>query len=90
MTIRDDDVGWDGRPVEDHLAENYRELHPCDATVVAHHAAYHRTLPAGSPARTVEFGAGPNLYPLLPARPAAAPAGVRVVHGDARALPTGH
>lgn len=138
MTIRNDDVDWDGWPVEDYLAENYRELHPCDAAVVAHHAAYYRTLPAGSLARTVEFGAGPNLYPLLlaapvsrridaveagaanvaylrrqlaegpdacwrrfhalcrrldprlPDTPAAALAGVRVVHGDVRALPTGH
>ncbi|MFF9132675.1 class I SAM-dependent methyltransferase [Streptomyces sp. NPDC014806] len=137
MPIRNDDVDWDGWPVEDYLAENYRELHPCDAAVIAHHAAYYRTLPAGSLARTVEFGAGPNLYPLLSAAPvsrridavetgsanvaylrrqlAAGPdacwrrfhalcrrldprlpatlpealAGVRVVHGDVRALPSG-
>lgn len=65
MPIRNDDVDWDSWPVEDYLAENYRALHPCDAAVIAHHAAYYRTLPAGSVARSVEFGAGPNLYPLL-------------------------
>jgi hypothetical protein len=66
-TIRNDDVDWDSWPVEDYLAENYRELHPCDAAVIAHHAAFYRTLPADGVARSVEFGAGPNLYPLLQA-----------------------
>ncbi|POX50168.1 methyltransferase [Streptomyces sp. Ru71] len=65
MTIRNDDVDWDGWPVEDYLTENYRQLHPCDAAVIAHHAAYYRTLPEGGLERAVEFGAGPNVYPLL-------------------------
>lgn len=63
--IRNDDADWDNWPVEDYLAENYRELHPSDAAVIAHHAAFYRTLASGSIARSVEFGAGPNLYPLM-------------------------
>ncbi|WP_308440074.1 class I SAM-dependent methyltransferase [Streptomyces griseosporeus] len=63
--VRNDDVDWDRWPVEDYLAENYRTLHPSDAAVIAHHAAFYRTLPPGSIARAVEFGAGPNLYPLM-------------------------
>ncbi|XUL86455.1 class I SAM-dependent methyltransferase [Streptomyces galilaeus] len=63
--IRNDDVDWDSWPVEDYLAENYRELHPCDAAVIAHHCAFYRRIPPGSIARSLEFGAGPNLYPLM-------------------------
>ncbi|MFF9813183.1 class I SAM-dependent methyltransferase [Streptomyces sp. NPDC014006] len=81
MSIRNDDVNWDGWPVEDYLTENYRQLHPCDAAVIAHHAAYYRTLPAGGLARTVEFGAGPNLYPLLLA--SAVSAGIDAVEAGA-------
>lgn len=62
---RNDDVDWDAWPVEDYLAENYRELHPSDAAVIAHHSAFYRRLAPGSAARSVEFGAGPNLYPLM-------------------------
>jgi hypothetical protein len=63
--VRNADVDWDRWPVEDYLAENYRVLHPCDAAVIAHHAAFYRTLRPGSVAGAVEFGAGPNLYPLM-------------------------
>ncbi|MHC3467673.1 class I SAM-dependent methyltransferase [Streptomyces sp. 7R007] len=69
MPIRNDDVDWDSWPVRDYLAENYRELHPADAAVIAHHCAYYRTLAPGSVTRSVEFGAGPNLYPLMLASP---------------------
>lgn len=62
---RNDDVDWDGWPVQDYLAENYRELHQADAAVIAHHAAFYRTLPPGGVERSLEFGAGPNLYPLM-------------------------
>lgn len=60
-----DDVDWDSWPVEDYLAENYRTLHPSDAAVIAHHSAFYRSFAAGSVARSLEFGAGPNLYPLM-------------------------
>lgn len=62
---RNDDVDWDSWPVQDYLAENYRELHPSDAAVIAHHCAFYRPFTPGSLARSVEFGAGPNLYPLM-------------------------
>lgn len=134
---RNDDVDWDSWPVQDYLGENYRELHPSDAAVIAHHSAFYRTFAPGSAARSLEFGAGPNLYPLLLAAAASrridaveassagvayltrqlqqgpddswlpfhalcrrlnpdlpptlreALGGVRVVHGDIRALPPG-
>ncbi|MEU3841091.1 class I SAM-dependent methyltransferase [Streptomyces sp. NPDC028635] len=63
--IHNDDVEWDRWPVRDYLSENYRELHPSDAAVIAHHAAYYGTLARDSVERSVEFGAGPNLYPLM-------------------------
>ncbi|MFF3333025.1 class I SAM-dependent methyltransferase [Streptomyces sp. NPDC002888] len=69
MTTRNDEVDWDSWPVEDYLSENYRELHPSDAAVIAHHCAFYRTLPTDGVARSVEFGAGPNLYPLMLAAP---------------------
>ncbi|GAA2964377.1 class I SAM-dependent methyltransferase [Kitasatospora cinereorecta] len=62
---RNDDVDWDSWPVQDYLAENYRDLHPSDAAVIAHHSAFYRRAAPGSAARSVEFGAGPNLYPLM-------------------------
>ncbi|MEU8752866.1 class I SAM-dependent methyltransferase [Streptomyces chartreusis] len=63
--IRNDDVDWDVWPVREYLAENYRELHPSDAAVIAHHARLYRELAPCAIARSVEFGAGPNLYPLM-------------------------
>src|SRR5690606_20041075 len=59
------DVDWDAWPVQTYLAENYRELHPADDAVLAHHSAYYRRLPADGIELSLEFGAGPNLYPLL-------------------------
>jgi hypothetical protein len=59
------DVDWDLWPVQTYLAENYRRPHPADLAVIAHHAAFLRRMPADSIARSVEFGAGPNLYPLM-------------------------
>ncbi|TXS52132.1 class I SAM-dependent methyltransferase [Streptomyces sp. t39] len=64
---RNTDADWDRWPVHDYLRENYRALHPCDAAVIRHHAAFYRTLPPGSVAASVECGAGPNLYPLMSA-----------------------
>ncbi|HSV64364.1 MAG TPA: hypothetical protein VLJ59_00460 [Mycobacteriales bacterium] len=65
MTWRNADADWDRWPVEVYLAENYREVHACDAAVIAHHSAFYRRLAPGSVARSLEFGAGPNLYPLM-------------------------
>ncbi|MGW2829490.1 class I SAM-dependent methyltransferase [Streptomyces sp. NPDC001286] len=65
MTTHNDDVDWDRWPVVDYLAENYRDLHPSDAAVIAHHSAFYRRIPPRSLGRSVEFGAGPNLYPLI-------------------------
>jgi hypothetical protein len=65
MAVHNDDVNWDSWPVEDYLAENYRELHPADAAVIAHHCAFYRGFAPGSVGRSVEIGAGPNLYPLI-------------------------
>ncbi len=64
-TTHNDDVDWDSWPVADYLAENYREVHPSDAAVIAHHSAFYRRLAPGSLGRSVEWGAGPNLYPLI-------------------------
>ncbi|NUP19512.1 MAG: class I SAM-dependent methyltransferase [Streptomyces sp.] len=65
MITHNDDVDWDNWPVADYLAENYREVHPSDAAVITHHSAFYRRLPPGSLGCSVEFGAGPNLYPLI-------------------------
>lgn len=65
MVIFNDDVDWDRWPVQDYLTENYRELHPSDAAVIAHHSDFYRRFPADGIGRSVEFGAGPNLYPLM-------------------------
>jgi SAM-dependent methyltransferase len=62
---RNDDLDWDRWPVETYLAENYRQLHAFDDAVITHHSAYYRQLPPGSVERSVELGAGPNLYPLM-------------------------
>ncbi|MCQ9132183.1 NNMT/PNMT/TEMT family class I SAM-dependent methyltransferase [Streptomyces hilarionis] len=65
MAVLNDDVNWDRWPVEDYLAENYRELHPSDAAVITHHSAFYREFAPDGVARSVEIGAGPNLYPLI-------------------------
>ncbi|MET7982693.1 MULTISPECIES: class I SAM-dependent methyltransferase [unclassified Streptomyces] len=65
MAVLNDDVNWDSWPVEDYLTENYRELHPSDAAVITHHSAFYREFAPDGVARSVEIGAGPNLYPLI-------------------------
>lgn len=65
MTTHNDDVDWDSWPVADYLAEKYRDLHRSDAAVIAHHSTFYRRFAPGSIDRSVEFGAGPNLYPLI-------------------------
>ncbi|MCX5388923.1 class I SAM-dependent methyltransferase [Streptomyces sp. NBC_00094] len=62
---RNRDADWNDWPVADYLAENYRRLHPCDVGVIRHHAAVYRGIAPGSLSRTLELGAGPNLYPLM-------------------------
>jgi hypothetical protein len=59
------DGDWDHWPVQAYLAENYRRLHPADAAVIRHHSAEYRRLAADSVDRSLELGAGPNLYPLM-------------------------
>ncbi|MFK4226584.1 class I SAM-dependent methyltransferase [Streptomyces sp. NPDC019890] len=63
--LRNLDADWDRWPVLDYLAENYREIHPSDAAVIRHHSAFYRQFAPGSLGRSLEFGAGPNLYPLM-------------------------
>ena len=68
---RNADRDWDRWPVPTYLEENYRELHACDDAVLVHHSAVYAALAPGSLDRTVEIGAGPNLYPLFLASGAA-------------------
>jgi hypothetical protein len=63
--LRNADVDWHAWPVERYIAENYAELHPADAAVIDHHSAFYRGLPPDGLGVTLEFGAGPNLYPLM-------------------------
>jgi hypothetical protein len=63
--MRNAQADWDRWPVGDYLAENYRQLHPCDGAVLVHHSAFYRRFAPGELARSLEFGAGPNLYPLM-------------------------
>lgn len=65
------DIDWNRWPVSTYLAENYRDYHMCDDAVITHHSAFYRGLAPDSLRRTVEIGAGPNLYPLLLASAAA-------------------
>jgi hypothetical protein len=62
---RNTDLDWDRWPVATYLTENYRDLHACDDAVLVHHSALYRGLAPGGLGRTVEIGAGPNLYPLM-------------------------
>lgn len=62
---RNRDADWNAWPVADYLAENYRRMHPCDIGVIHHHSAFYRQLAPGGTARSLELGAGPNLYPLM-------------------------
>jgi hypothetical protein len=63
--VRNADVDWDRWPVRQYISEFYAELHAADAAVIDHHSAHYRRLPPGSVGRSLEFGAGPNLYPLM-------------------------
>jgi len=63
--LRNVDVDWDRWPVQDYLTENYRQLHPADLAVIEHHSRFYRRFPPDSVDRSLEFGAGPNLYPLM-------------------------
>jgi hypothetical protein len=65
VTIGNAAADWDRWPVADYLAENYRVLHPSDDAVIAHHSAHYARFVPGELARTLELGAGPNLYPLM-------------------------
>ncbi|GAA4707620.1 class I SAM-dependent methyltransferase [Phytohabitans rumicis] len=76
---RNADVDWDAWPVADYLAENYRVLHRADEAVIDHHSAVYARLGPDTVDRSVEFGAGPNLYPL-----ALAAAASRLVHAVER------
>ncbi|MEV6327772.1 class I SAM-dependent methyltransferase [Streptomyces sp. NPDC051909] len=62
---RNRDADWDAWPVAAYLAENYRQVHPCDRGVIHHHSVFYRQFEPGALARTLELGAGPNLYPLM-------------------------
>ncbi len=73
--LRNRDADWDAWPVADYLAENYRRLHRADEAVIDHHSAVYARIPPDSLDRTLECGAGPNLYPL-----ALAAAASRLVH----------
>jgi hypothetical protein len=59
------DVDWDQWPVADYLSEIYRELHPEDDAVIAHHSAFYQGFSPGHFRSSLELGAGPNLYPLM-------------------------
>ena len=59
------DVQWDQWPVDEYLDEVYRVVHPSDDAIIVHHSQFFRALEPGSVARSVEVGAGPNLYPLI-------------------------
>ncbi|WP_210587741.1 class I SAM-dependent methyltransferase [Streptomyces sp. GESEQ-35] len=62
---RNREADWDRWPVRDYLAENYRQLHPVDVAVIRHHSAFYRQFRPGRIGRSLELGAGPNLYPLM-------------------------
>jgi hypothetical protein len=65
VPVRNAEVAWDRWPVQTYLAENYRQVHPADAAVIAHHGAFYRDLAPDSVPLALELGAGPNLYPLF-------------------------
>jgi hypothetical protein len=65
VTVGNSAADWDRWPVAYYLAENYRVLHPSDDAVLVHHSAFYARFAPGELARTLELGAGPNLYPLM-------------------------
>ncbi|MFF5076388.1 hypothetical protein ACFY36_05005 [Actinoplanes sp. NPDC000266] len=62
---RNQDANWDLWPVPDYLDAVYREVRADDDAVLVHHSAFFRRFPAGHFGRSLELGAGPNLYPLM-------------------------
>jgi SAM-dependent methyltransferase len=63
--MHNDDADWDQWPVSVYLDTVYREVYPSDAAVIDHHSRVYRDIAPGSLDRTLEFGTGPNLYPLM-------------------------
>ncbi|MGK5683272.1 hypothetical protein [Actinoplanes sp. URMC 104] len=63
--LRNRDVDWDLWPVSDYVDEIYRAVQPDDDAVLAHHSAFYRRFEPGHFGRSLELGAGPNLYPLM-------------------------
>jgi hypothetical protein len=63
--MRNADFDWDAWPVVDYIAEIYAELSGIDAEIIEHHSAWYRRFAPDSVTRSIELGAGPNLYPLL-------------------------
>ena len=59
------DADWDRWPVTDYLDEIYRDVQPDDDAVLVHHSAFYRRFAPGHFGRSLELGAGPNLYPLM-------------------------
>jgi hypothetical protein len=62
---RNADVPWDAFDVERYVADNYAALHDADREIIRRMSAYYRRMTPGSAGRTLELGAGPNLYPLM-------------------------
>ncbi|GAA0462853.1 hypothetical protein Ade02nite_29470 [Paractinoplanes deccanensis] len=65
MEMRNRDADWDRWPVDDYVDELYRAVQPDDDAVLVHHSAFYRRFAAGHFGRSLELGAGPNLYPLM-------------------------
>jgi hypothetical protein len=65
VPLRNRDVDWDQWPVDEYLAEIYREVLPVDDAVLLHHSAFYQGFEPGHFRRSLELGAGPNLYPLM-------------------------
>ena len=63
--MRNSDADWDRWPVATYVDELYRAVQPDDDAVLVHHSAFYRRFPPGAFARSLELGAGPNLYPLM-------------------------
>ena len=63
--IRNGDVDWDSFDTATYIADNYAELHSADREIISRLSGFYRELPPGSVQRSLELGAGPNLYPLM-------------------------
>ncbi|MDT5043998.1 MAG: hypothetical protein QOE51_4983 [Actinoplanes sp.] len=59
-------MDWDRWPVTEYLDEVYRAIQPeDDDAVLVHHSAFYRQFAPGRFGRSLELGAGSNLYPLM-------------------------